>query len=74
MTALARPQVSLRHRLLAAGVELLPSQVVQPGRVMWWRGRKSLGFSDLADAWKAIPPGADAAWLAREDYEREVEH
>lgn len=72
MTALAHPTVSLRHRLLAAGIEILPAQVVQPGRVMWCRGRKTIGFCNLADlkGFVRFPSDADTACLSPIDYER----
>lgn len=48
---------------------LTPSQVCQPGRIMWWRGRKFLGAADLCKPLH-VPAGCDGAMLAAADYER----
>lgn len=70
MIALTRPAVSLRWRLIDAGIEILPSQVVPTGKLMWWRGRKSMGVGDL-EALKRdprFPSGADTVCLSPTDY------
>jgi hypothetical protein len=67
VTALRRPTVSLRHRLAAAGVTVRTYQTVQPGKIMWWRGRKRIAITNAAD-FKRPPQGANEAWLSRADY------
>lgn len=71
-SALARPKVSLRIRLAAANIEIMPAMVVQDGRVMWCHGRRVICFGDLANlATLAVyPRGADTACLSPSDYER----
>lgn len=48
---------------------LTASAVCQPGKIMFWGGRKLLGVADL-DKFLFVPPGADGAMLAASDYER----
>lgn len=45
------------------------SQICQPGKIMWWSGRKFMGASDL-DKPLYIPQGCDAADMAAADYDR----
>lgn len=71
MTAI-RPAVSLRHRLGAAGIEIVPAMTVVPGRAMWCRGRKVLAFVDVDKITAPFPNDADTLCVASVDYERLV--
>lgn len=50
-------------------LRLTASAVCQPGKIMFWAGRKLLAVADL-DRPVHIPRGADGAMLAVADYER----
>ncbi len=60
--------VTDRYRLKELAWE--QSQVVPPGKVMWCRGRRVLGYCKLADLPRVslIPPGATAACLSGTDF------
>ncbi len=49
-------------------LRLTQSAVCQPGKIMFWGGRKLLGVADLGKL-VYIPAGADGAMLAAGDYE-----
>jgi hypothetical protein len=50
-------------------LRLTPSQVCQPGKIMWWAGAKLLDVSELKSP-LFIPRGATGAMIAAADYER----
>jgi len=70
MTAPAVKKLSVTDRYKLKELDWQQSQVVQPGRVMWCRGRKVLGYSDVKDLHRVmlIPSKADTACLSRADY------
>lgn len=50
-------------------LKLTASVICQPGKIMFWRGRKLLKVADLGKLLH-VPAGADGAMLAAADYER----
>jgi hypothetical protein len=68
MTALTRTPVSLRHRLTASGVTVRTYQTVQPGKIIWWRGRKRVAITNTVDFTRP-PQGANEAWVSPADYD-----
>jgi hypothetical protein len=72
MSALARTPMTLYQRLRAAGIEVKYMQIVLPGKVMWWKGRKLLHTDDLSKFTGAgipfFPREADTACVAPADY------
>lgn len=43
------PDLSVTDRCMLKALTLEQAQAVQPGRVMWCRGRKILGYGNVED-------------------------
>jgi hypothetical protein len=70
MTSL--PVISVTDRYRLKELDLSLSATVPAGRVMFCRGRKVLGYGDVAEIANVlkIPRGADTICLAETDYHR----
>lgn len=68
MSAPIDPRGPGRYRLRDE-LRLTASAVCQPGKIMFWGGRKLLAVADL-DKLLYVPASADGAMLAAADYER----
>lgn len=69
MTAPAA-KLSITDRYKLKELDWQRSQVVQPGKVMWCRGRKVLGYGKVEDLSRVtlIPSKADTVCLSAVDY------
>jgi hypothetical protein len=73
--AMSKPHVSLRHRLTAAGIEILPAKTVPDGRIMWCGGRKVIEYGDLErlKGNSLFPRDADTVCLSPADFAEVME-
>jgi hypothetical protein len=63
--------LSVTDRCRLKDLEWQQSQIVQPGKVMFCKGRKVMGYTKVTDLARlsAIPTGADVACVSAADFE-----
>jgi hypothetical protein len=64
------PAISVTDRYRLKDLTLIPAGTVPAGRVMWCRGRKVLGYADVATLANvfAIPKSADTVCVSLADH------